>query len=318
MSKIRVRVQAKERLARTNRCPRCQLAGGGKGFGTGTAFCDDVMGGSPVYGRTPERYNRVMSRPLAAITGASAGIGAVFARRLAARGYDLLLIARRGERLEKMAAELPVHVEAFPADLAVPEDLDRVAARLAAEPRLVLLVNNAGFGSRGRFFEAPFEDQARMHRVHIDAILRLTHAVLGGMVQRNEGGVINVSSLAAFARSPANVSYCATKSWINAFTEGVYLDLRGVGSKVKVQALCPGFTYTEFHDVLGMDRGAIPRRLWMSPESVVDASLAGLDAGKLFVIPGWQYRLFASLFSRLPAGLRVRLEARTPNTRNRL
>ena len=259
-----------------------------------------------------------MPNPLAAITGASAGIGAEFARQLAARGYDLLLIARRLERLEKMAAELPGRAEPFAADLAVPEDLERVAARLASDPRLALLVNNAGFGTRGRFFEAPFEDQARMHRVHIDAILRLTHAALPGMMRRNQGGVINVSSVAAFARSTANVSYCATKSWINAFTEGVYLELHGIGSKVTVQALCPGFTYTEFHDVLGMDRGAIPRWLWMSAADVVGASLAGLDRGKLFVIPGWKYRLFVSWFSRLPVGVRVRLEGRSPHTRTRL
>ncbi len=270
-----------------------------------------------MYGRPPERYNRAMPRPLAAITGASAGIGAVFARKLAARGYDLLLIARRRDRLEKLATELPVEAEPFPADLAAPDDLERVAARLAAEPRLALLVNNAGFGIRGRFFESPLEDPVRMHRVHVDAILRLTHAALGGMVRRNQGGVINVSSVAAFVRSPANVSYCATKTWINAFTEGVYLELRGAGSKVKVQALCPGFTYTEFHDVLGMDRGVIPPWLWMNADDVVDRSLAGLDSGTLFVIPGWKYRLFVSWFSRLPVGLRLRLEARSPHTRSR-
>ncbi len=263
-----------------------------------------------MYVCAPERYNRAMPRPLAAVTGASAGIGAEFARKLAARGYDLLLIARRLERLEKMAAELPVDAEPFAADLALPADLERVAARLAGEPRLALLVNNAGFGTHGTFFEAPFEDQARMHRLHIDAVLRLTHAALGGMVSRNQGGVINVSSVAAFARSPANVSYCATKCWINAFTEGVYLELRGIGSQVTVQALCPGFTYTEFHDVMGMDRGLIPRPLWMSAAEVVDASLAGLDARKLFVIPGWKYRLFVSWLSLLPAGIRLRLEAR--------
>jgi uncharacterized protein len=258
-----------------------------------------------------------MSRPLAAITGASSGIGAEFARKLAARGYDLLLIARRLERLRKMAGELPVDAEPLAADLAVPEDLERVAVRLAGEPRLTLLVNNAGFGTQGRFFEVPFEDQARMHRVHIDAILRLTHAALGGMVRRGRGGVINVSSVAAFARGPANVSYCATKSWINAFTEGVYLELHGMGSKVTVQALCPGFTRTEFHDVAGMDRGAIPRWLWMSAGEVVDASLAGLDTGKLFVIPGWKYRLFVSWFTRLPARLRLWMEGRSPTSGGR-
>jgi uncharacterized protein len=271
-----------------------------------------------VYCRRSERYNRAMPRPLAAITGASAGIGATFARKLAARGYDLLLIARRRDRLEKLAAELAVETEPITADLASPDDTERVAARLAAEPRLELLVNNAGFGTRGRFFEADFEEQARMHRVHIDAILRLTHAALEGMVPRDRGGIINVSSVAAFVRSPGNVSYCATKSWINAFTEGVYLDLRSKGLNVKVQALCPGFTHTEFHDVLGMDRGVIPRWLWMSATDVVDASLAGLDAGKLFVIPGWKYRAFVSWVTRLPWPLRVRLEARSPHTRTRL
>ncbi len=268
-----------------------------------------------MYARGSGRYNRPMSRPLAAVTGASAGIGAVFARKLAARGYDLLLIARRRDRLEQLAADLPVAAEPLQADLAVPEEIERVAQRLAGEPRLALLVNNAGFGTRGRIFEAPFEEQARMHRVHIDATLRLTHAALVGMVQRNQGGIINLASVAAFARSPNNVSYCATKTWIHVFTEGVYLELRGIGSKVKVQSLCPGFTRSEFHQVLGVDPAIIPARLWMSADDVVEASLKGLDAGKLFVIPGWKYRLFVAVFPRLPSALRVRLEARPRYTK---
>jgi short-subunit dehydrogenase len=259
-----------------------------------------------------------MPRPLAAITGASAGIGAVFADKLAARGYDLLLIARRGDRLQDLAAKLPTEVEPFVADLSTADGIEATAARLAHEPRLSMLVNNAGFGLRGRFFESPFEEQARMHRVHIDAILRLTHAALGGMVRRNQGAVINVSSVAGFVRSPGNVSYCSTKAWINAFTEGLYLDLRSAGSRVAVQSLCPGFTYTEFHDVLGMDRGVIPKWLWLKAEDVVEASLAGVDRGKLFVIPGARYRWFVSWFSRLPLGVRLRLEERSPHTRSRL
>jgi uncharacterized protein len=270
-----------------------------------------------VYARGSWRYNRAMSRPLAAVTGASAGLGAVFARKLAARGYDLLLIARRRDRLEQLAAELPVAAEPFPADLAVPEEIERVAQRLSGDPRLDLLVNNAGFGTRGRIFEAPFEEQARMHRVHVDATLRLTQAALVGMVRRERGGIINVASVAGFLRSPNNVSYCATKAWINAFTEGVYLELRDSRSKVKVQSLCPGFTYTEFHDVLKMDRSVIPPWLWMNADDVVEDSLRGLDAGKLFVIPGWKYRLFVSFFTRLPLGMRLRMEGRSPHTRAR-
>lgn len=259
-----------------------------------------------------------MSRPLAAITGASSGIGSVFARQLAARGYDLLLIARRKDRLDQLARELPGSHQSLAADLSTLDGIHAVADHLRAESRLELLVNNAGFGIKGRFFEAPLEDQERMHRVHIDTTLALTHAVLPGLVKRNRGGIINVSSVAAFARSPGNVSYCATKAWMNAFTEGLFLDLKTVDSAVRVQALCPGFTYSEFHDTMGVGRETVPRWLWMHADRVVAASLTGFDQGKLFVVPGWPYRLLVALLPRLPASLRVRLEAGSPHTRNRL
>ena len=242
-----------------------------------------------------------MPNPLAAITGASAGIGAVFARKLAANGYDLLLIARRRDRLEQLAAELaPRSVERCTADLADPDATAQLGARLAAEPRLALLVNNAGFGIHGRFYEVPYEDQARMHQLHIEAILRLTHAVLPGMVARNQGAIINVASVAGFFRSPKSVSYCATKAWINAFTEGLAVELRAVGSQVVVQSLCPGYTYSEFHDVAGVNRAAIPKSLWTTAEDVVDASLAGLRRRQLYVVPGWRYKLLVAIGTRLP------------------
>lgn len=263
-----------------------------------------------------------MTKPLAAITGASAGIGSVFARKLAAQGRDLLLIARRRDRLEQLAAELvrahQIQVEAFVADLSAVEEMDRAAARLAAEPRLDLLVNNAGFGTKGRFYEAPLEDQLRMHRLHIGAILRLTHAALGPMVTRGHGAIINVASVAGFTRSPGNVSYCATKSWVNAFTEGLYLDLKSARSPVVVQALCPGFTYSEFHDVVGIDRASIPKFFWMSANDVVDASLAGLRLRRLFVVPGWKYKLIVALVNRIPERLRLALEFGSPHNRARL
>lgn len=261
-----------------------------------------------------------MENRVAAITGASAGLGSVFARRLAAQRYDLLLIARRLERLDKLAGELArlhgVAAETMAADLSRLEDIDRVTARLASEPRLALLVNNAGFGTKGRFWEAPLAAQEAMHRVHIDATMRLCRAALGGMTARNEGAIINVSSVAAFVRSPANVSYCATKAWINAFTEGLALELKG--TNVITQALCPGFTYTEFHDVMGAERGAVPKWLWMDADQVIDASLAALATRKLFVIPGWKYRAFVAVATKLPVWLRVRLEATAPLTASRL
>ncbi len=195
-----------------------------------------------------------MGRPVAAITGASSGIGAVFARRLAI-AHDLILIARRKDRLEELAEELRQHrgsqVEVMPADLASDSDTAAVASRLAAEDRLELLVNNAGFGTKGLFWKASLEGQESMYQVHVMATVRLTHAALPGMVARNRGGVINVASVAAFVRSPGNASYCSTKSWMAVFTEALSLELQAAGSLVKVQALCPGYTYSEFHDTLG-------------------------------------------------------------------
>jgi short-subunit dehydrogenase len=114
------------------------------------------------------------------------------------------------------------------------------------------------------------------------------------------------------------VSYCATKAWINAFTEGLYLELKGAGSRVGVQALCPGFTYTEFHDVMGADRAAVAKWLWMRADDVVEASLEALGTGKLFVVPGWQYKLVVAVGTKFPAALRLALQARSPHTRSRL
>lgn len=255
-------------------------------------------------------------RPLALVTGASAGIGAVFARRLAAAGHDLLLIARRRERLEQLARDIqtrhPVTAEALPADLAEEPGLKLVEDRILASPNLSLLVNNAGFGARGMFFDSPVEVQDRMHRLHILATLRLTHAALRVMRPRNRGAIINVSSLAAFFITPGHTSYSATKGWINSFTEGLAKELKAAGSAVRVQALCPGFTYTEFHDVMGTDRGEVHPRLWMQPEAVVDASLKALRQGRVVVVPGRFYAAAAMLANALPRFVTRRLPSRPP------
>jgi short-subunit dehydrogenase len=129
------------------------------------------------------------------------------------------------------------------------------------------------------------------------------------MVRRNSGAIVNVASVAGFMRSPGNVSYCASKSWIVAFTEGVYLELRQIKSKVTVQALCPGFTYSEFQQVMGVEREIIPKWLWMSAEDVVEESLAGVDRGKLFVVPARKYKAMVAVATKLPAWLRLKIEA---------
>jgi len=239
----------------------------------------------------------------ALITGASSGIGEAFARKLAARGYDLILVARREERLRTLAASLPGHAEVLNADLACEAGLAAVERAIHGCAGLELLVNNAGFGTLGRFWEADIGGQVRMHEVHVMATMRLTHAALAGMVPRGRGGVINVSSVAAFVQSPGSVSYCATKGWINSFTQGLALELRRVRSPVRVQVLCPGFTATEFHLTLGTDAKEIPAFLCMKADYVVEASLAGFDRGKAIVVPNWKYKIAVAMMKHLPRAL---------------
>ena len=235
--------------------------------------------------------------PLALVTGASAGIGETFARRLARDGYRLILVARRRDRLESLASGLG-GAEIVAADLTKDDDLKLVEDHIAAAD-LDLLVNNAGFGARGFFFETPLDDTYRMHRLHVLATLRLTHAALKGMTARGTGAIINVSSVAGFGQSPGSVSYYATKAWMNSFTKGLHLELQAARSPVKVQALCPGFTLSEFHDAAGLGRQGVPAWMWMSSEAVVDASLRGLAAGKLFVVPGAIYKLAVVALPRI-------------------
>jgi short-subunit dehydrogenase len=255
-----------------------------------------------------------MQRPIAMITGASGGIGEVFARKLAPQ-YDLLLVARNRQRLTELAAELSARhggrVEVLAADLSDAIELRAVAARIAAEPNLALLVNNAGFGDRGRFWETDLEALESMHRLHIMALVRLSHAALRILVPQNRGAIINLASIAAFVQRAGNASYCATKSWVAAFSEGLYVDLKQAKSAVTIQALCPGFTYSGFHDLLGEDRTRLaPASFWLSAEQVVDESLAALNKGTLFVIPGWRYKWLAAILRSLPFWLKLKLETR--------
>ena len=243
---------------------------------------------------------------MALVTGASSGLGAVFARKLAARGYDLILVARREDRLRQLAAELGGRAEILVADLASDEGVAAVERAIGQSPRLELLVNNAGFGTMGRFWEADLAGQEQMHKLNVMATMRLSHAALAAMVPKGpapprQRGVINVASVAAFGQSPGNVSYCATKAWMVSFTEGLDMELRRLGSKVRVQALCPGFTITEFHDVMGLNRKVIPGWLWLKADDVVEDSLVAMETtGKVTVIPGWQYKIGVFFLRHLP------------------
>jgi uncharacterized protein len=244
-----------------------------------------------------------MARPVALVTGASSGLGETFARQLAARGYDLILVARREDRLRALAAGLPVHVDVVCADLGTHEGVAAAERAIVACPGLEMLVNNAGFGTLGRFWEADVAGQEQMHMVHVVATVRLTHAALRGMVARGKGGVINVSSVAAFGQNPGNVSYCSTKAWMNSFTLGLDAELRSVGSAVRVQALCPGFTETEFHATLGTGREGIARFLWLKADYVVQASLDGLRRGEPIFVPNWKYKIAVLALKLLPGSL---------------
>jgi len=254
-------------------------------------------------------------RLLAVVTGASSGMGAVFARKLAARGYDLFLVARREDRLRKLADEIigeyRVSVELLVVDLATDDGRETLAVRIRTALNFGLLVNNAGFGTMGLFQPTDLEPAERMHRLHVLATLALSHAALRNLAARPDHagrtGIINVSSVAAFGQSPTGICYNATKAWMNSFTEGLALELAAQGLPVKVQALCPGFTYSEFHDRLGMDRGRIPKSMWMTADFVVEESLRGFDRGALFVIPGWRYRLLVVFMKAMPAWFMRRL-----------
>ena len=248
--------------------------------------------------------------PTALVTGASAGIGAAFARRLAADGLGLVLVARDPVRLEAAAAELAdryrVEVETLAADLSAEDGIAAVEARLSDPDRPVdLLVNNAGFGIRDRFGTAPLTDELAMVKLHIEAVLRLTRAALPGMRERGRGYVVNVASVAAFL---PRGTYGASKSWVVAFSQSVARDLAGTG--VRVMALCPGFTRTEFHDRGGIDMSALQGWMWLSAEQVVDEGLRDLARGRSVSVPSARYKVMIAATRKVPLGALVSISAR--------
>ena len=234
----------------------------------------------------------------ALITGATAGIGHEFALQLAARGHGLVLVARDRDRLEVVAEELRtahgVAVEVLAADLVDRDQLATVEARLADVTRPIdLLVNNAGFGLKKRFLDNDVAAEHAMLDVLVTAVLRLSHAALGPMSERGRGGIINVSSVAAFL---PRGTYSAAKAWVNQFSEWAANEYRDQG--VTVMALCPGFTKTEFHERMEVTRGT--GFMWLEADFLVTKALSDFDKGRSLSIPGAQYRTIVGLTRLIP------------------
>ncbi|MEV6812955.1 SDR family oxidoreductase [Micromonospora sp. NPDC051296] len=253
----------------------------------------------------------------ALITGATAGIGAAFAGRLASDGWHLVLVARDADRLAAQAAELTgrhgVEVETISADLSTDDGCAKVERRLADDPPVELLVNNAGISLNTPFLRSSAEDEARLLRLNVHAVMRLTLAGLHTMTERRSGAVINVSSVAGFGPVMPGSTYSASKAWVINFSESVGQSARPFG--VRVMALCPGYTRTEFHQRAGIDMSKTPEWMWLSAPAVVDEALRDLGKGKLVSVPSWKYKLAVAGLRHAPRRL---LEKVGRDTRGRI
>jgi len=249
---------------------------------------------------------------IALITGATAGIGAQYARLLAKEGFDLILVARNKNRLASTAkslnTEFGVKVEVLPADLTKPVQLEKVRKRLSDSRKPIeVLINNAGFGINKSFLVSDLSDEQGLLDVLVTAPMRLTHAVLPIMKERNSGTIVNVSSVASWI---AGGSYSAAKSYLTVLTESLHTELGP--TKVKISALCPGFTRTEFHERGRMKMNRLPNFMWLSAEEVVSKSWRDVNAGKVISIPGWQYLILSSIsrFGPRPMVRRIGMNVR--------
>jgi short-subunit dehydrogenase len=246
---------------------------------------------------TKEKFFNWDNPGKAFITGASSGIGLSFAKQLAQQGFNLILLARRKDRLKTIASELEsqnsIRCEIIQADLSEIGDIKKTVDYIHQINDLDVLVNNAGFATLGYFADVPIEKSLGMLNVHITATILFTHTAIKGMLKRKRGAIINVSSIGSFVLSPGNVVYDSTKSFLNTFSQNLKLEMQDMD--IRIQALCPGLTRTEFHevgDLRNYDRKAIPDSMWMSPDKVASLSLAALGKSKKIIfIPGWKKRL---------------------------
>lgn len=244
--------------------------------------------------------------PTALVTGATAGLGLAFATTLGRRGYDVVLVARDEQRLIERAADLKHRfggeVEVLVADLSTSEGCALVESRLSSPAQgarpVDLLVNNAGFTTNQLFVTGDLAAEQQALDVMVRAVMRLTHAALGGMVQRGSGAVVNVSSMAGWLRSG---TYGAAKAYVTAFTEGLSGELAGTG--VRALALCPGYIHTEFHERAGIDSSGIPDWLWLDAERVVDDALRDLERGRVISVPSTTYKVLGTLMRHAPRPL---------------
>ena len=238
----------------------------------------------------------------ALVTGASSGIGEAIAEQLAAGDTHTIVVARRGDRLARMAARSTC-IEALTADLLTDDGRDAVARRLATRREPIdLLVNNAGFGTAGNVVDVPLDKSLEMIDLNIRALTELTKAALPVMIERSRGWILQVSSMASFQPGPSAAIYSATKAYVTSFTEALHEELRGTG--VKVCALCPGFTRTEFHAVSGTEhQNGVPDFAWLSSEEVARSGLEAVAAGRAVDIPGALYKGLGAFTNGLPRGV---------------
>jgi short-subunit dehydrogenase len=222
----------------------------------------------------------------AVVTGASSGIGAVYADRLAGQGYDLVLVARRADRLEELAGKLRQtysrKVSVISADLSNDDDVRRVEQEIAGDDSVTLLVNNAGLGGQSVVATADADAAERMIKVNVIALTRLTRAVLPGFLARNRGAVVNIASVLAYETSFGGI-YSGTKAYVVNFTEALHREVEG--TEVKVQVVLPGATRTDFWELAGSDIDQLPKEIIMSADDMVDAALVGLARGEAVTVP---------------------------------
>jgi len=245
-----------------------------------------------------------ITKKTALITGATSGIGKAFAQEFARRGYELIITGRRENIIKNVALDIErehnVPVKVIIAELSKDEGIQKVIREIQSCKSLVALVNNAGFGLNSVFVKESLENHLAMVNVHVMAAIRFTHEALPGMISKGEGIIINVSSVGAWLPGPTLSIYGGTKAFLVIFSESIHMELRRKG--IKVQALCPGFTSTDFHKKIGIEEELHRTQAtdWMKPEDVVSESMKSLERGKVICIPGFKKRLIAWLIQKMP------------------